>query len=181
MAINVQEYQLLQDFKKEGTERAENRNSEALTRNAVLGILANSATDDHTPKAPILTSPAMKIAVVKETFPGERRVALVPASVPALVKAGVEVLIEAGAGVLPAFSTPNMSKKEPRSSSRAEALCGRLPAASPPWGRIPQAGQADLPLLRPGQVVIGMCEPLWEPGRGQRAGRPRRDAASRWS
>ena len=33
----------------------------------------------------------MKVAVLKETFPGERRVALVPAAVPALKKAGLEV------------------------------------------------------------------------------------------
>ena len=40
----------------------------------------------------------MKVAVLKETFPGERRVALVPGVVPGLVKAGVEVLVESGAG-----------------------------------------------------------------------------------
>ena len=40
----------------------------------------------------------MKIAVLKETYPSERRVALVPASIPALAKAGLEVLVEQGAG-----------------------------------------------------------------------------------
>ncbi len=40
----------------------------------------------------------MKIAVPKETTPGENRVALVPDSAGKLVKAGFEVLIEAGAG-----------------------------------------------------------------------------------
>ena len=34
----------------------------------------------------------MRIAVVKETFPGEQRVALVPVSVPLLTKAGLEVV-----------------------------------------------------------------------------------------
>ena len=46
----------------------------------------------------------MIIAVPKETFPGERRVALVPASVPALAKSGVRVQIEAGAGVSAGFT-----------------------------------------------------------------------------
>ena len=40
----------------------------------------------------------MKVAVVKETFPGELRVALVPANVANLTKARLEVAVEAGAG-----------------------------------------------------------------------------------
>ena len=40
----------------------------------------------------------MKVAVVKETAPGERRVALVPEAVAKLRAAGLEVLVEAGAG-----------------------------------------------------------------------------------
>ena len=41
----------------------------------------------------------MIVGVPRESFPGERRVALVPLSVPNLVKAGFEVVVEAGAGV----------------------------------------------------------------------------------
>jgi len=40
----------------------------------------------------------MKVAVVKETAPGERRVALVPEAVAKLIGAGLEVLVETGAG-----------------------------------------------------------------------------------
>ena len=40
----------------------------------------------------------MKIAVLKETFPGEKRVPLIPPSVDKLVKLGAEVEIEAGLG-----------------------------------------------------------------------------------
>ena len=40
----------------------------------------------------------MIIGVPRETFPGERRVALTPAVIPSLAKAGFEVAIEAGAG-----------------------------------------------------------------------------------
>lgn len=40
----------------------------------------------------------MKVAVVKENAPGERRVALVPETVPRLIRAGLEVLVEQGAG-----------------------------------------------------------------------------------
>src|SRR5580698_4820683 len=40
----------------------------------------------------------MKAAVVKETAPGERRVALVPEGIGKLTAAGIEVLVERGAG-----------------------------------------------------------------------------------
>ncbi|MHC5028291.1 MAG: NAD(P)(+) transhydrogenase (Re/Si-specific) subunit alpha, partial [Planctomycetota bacterium] len=40
----------------------------------------------------------MIVGTVKETYPGERRVALVPSVVQALVKAGMTVHVEAGAG-----------------------------------------------------------------------------------
>jgi len=39
------------------------------------------------------------VGVPKESYPGERRVALVPAAIPNLTKAGLEVVIEAGAGL----------------------------------------------------------------------------------
>ena len=41
----------------------------------------------------------MKVAVVKETHPGEQRVAMVPAIIPALTKNGFEVLVERDAGL----------------------------------------------------------------------------------
>ncbi|MCE2513860.1 MAG: NAD(P)(+) transhydrogenase (Re/Si-specific) subunit alpha, partial [Acidobacteria bacterium] len=40
----------------------------------------------------------MIVGVPRETFPGERRVALVPGVLPALAKASLEVLVETGAG-----------------------------------------------------------------------------------
>jgi len=40
----------------------------------------------------------MKAAVVKETSPGERRVALVPDAIARLRPAGIDVLVESGAG-----------------------------------------------------------------------------------
>jgi len=46
----------------------------------------------------------MKVAVVKETFPGERRVALVPADVAKLAKNGLGVILEPGAGAAAGFS-----------------------------------------------------------------------------
>jgi NAD(P) transhydrogenase subunit alpha len=40
----------------------------------------------------------MVIGVPKETYPGERRVAMIPALLPSLHKAGFEVWVESGAG-----------------------------------------------------------------------------------
>ena len=40
----------------------------------------------------------MIVGVPRESFPGERRVSLVPAVIPRLTPAGYEVLVEAGAG-----------------------------------------------------------------------------------
>ena len=42
--------------------------------------------------------PAVTVGVLKETTPGEQRVAVVPESVPVLARAGVRVLVEHGAG-----------------------------------------------------------------------------------
>src|SRR5260221_13083500 len=48
----------------------------------------------------------MRIAVPKETVPGERRVALVPESCTKLLKLGYEISIESGAGVAAGFGDP---------------------------------------------------------------------------
>jgi NAD(P) transhydrogenase subunit alpha len=50
-----------------------------------------------------LSSGGMKVAVPRETRPGERRVALVPDAVPKLVEAGLRVQIQTGAGAHAGF------------------------------------------------------------------------------
>jgi NAD(P) transhydrogenase subunit alpha len=40
----------------------------------------------------------MKVGVLKETFPGEKRVALSPDGIKKITDAGAEVLVEKGAG-----------------------------------------------------------------------------------
>jgi NAD(P) transhydrogenase subunit alpha len=49
--------------------------------------------------AAITPSPGLTVAVPREREPGERRVALVPSSVPKLIAAGIPVAVEGGAGV----------------------------------------------------------------------------------
>ncbi|MCM3880343.1 MAG: Re/Si-specific NAD(P)(+) transhydrogenase subunit alpha [Vicinamibacterales bacterium] len=107
----------------------------------------------------------MKIGVPVEEFTGERRVALVPASIPLLKKAGLEVVIQQGAGVQAGFTDAAYRDKgaqvvEGRAAVFANAdviLQVRLAGAAGEQGR------ADFALLRRGQIVIGMADPLGAP------------------
>ncbi len=117
---------------------------------------------DGSPQDGVETT-AMIVAAVKETFPGERRVALVPGAIGPLVKAGWEVRIEAGAGLAAGFTDAAYAEKGARLVSRDEAFAADCLLQVRALGANPQAGAADLPLLRPGQVVIGLCDPLGMP------------------
>ena len=110
----------------------------------------------------------MLVAAVQETFPGERRVALIPGAVPALVKAGFEVLIQSGAGTSAGFPDSQYTEKGARIvPTRAEAFAADCVLQVRALGANPVAGEADLPLMRPGQVVIGLCEPLANPAQAR--------------
>ena len=52
----------------------------------------------------------MMVGVPRESFPGERRVAIVPAAVTSLIKAGLEVLVEADAGLEAGYTNPAIKK-----------------------------------------------------------------------
>jgi NAD(P) transhydrogenase subunit alpha len=106
----------------------------------------------------------MIVAAVKETFPGERRVALVPGTIGALVKLGVDVLIESGAGQAAGFPDELYAEKAARIVSRDEALAADCLLQVRSLGANPQAGAADLPRFHEGQIVIGLCDPLGMPG-----------------
>ncbi len=107
----------------------------------------------------------MIVGIPAETFPGERRVATIPAVVPALTKAGLEVLLEPGAGVSAGFLDASYTDKGARvASDRAQVFADAdVLLQVRTLGANPVAGRADLALLRPGQTVIGFSEPLGEP------------------
>jgi len=104
----------------------------------------------------------MKVAVVRETFPGERRVALVPAALAKLIAAGWEVLIESGAGQQAGLPDAQYEAKGATIVADRQAAFDQADVVLQvrTLGANPEAGRADLELLRPGQVVIGMCDPL---------------------
>lgn len=106
----------------------------------------------------------MIVGCAKETFAGERRVALTPGVIPALLKAGIEAVIETGAGLAAGFSDASYQEKGARiAANRNEVFAADCLVQVRTYGSNPQAGQADLPLLRPGQTVIGFADPLSAP------------------
>ncbi len=109
----------------------------------------------------------MIVAVVRETFPGERRVALVPGVVPPLVKLGWQVLVEAGAGLSAGFPDPLYAEKGAKIVDRTEALAADCLLQVRTLGANPDAGLQDLPRLHAGQVIIGLAVPLAHPQRAQ--------------
>lgn len=104
----------------------------------------------------------MIIGVPKETFPGERRVALAPHVLAALKKAGHEVLLEAGAGVEAGFPDSAFEEKGARiAPTRAEVFASaEVIAQVRGLGTNREAGRNDLPLLREKQILVGLLDPL---------------------
>ncbi len=105
----------------------------------------------------------MKVAVVKECFPGERRVSLVPAAVAPLIKAGLEVVVEESAGVAAGFLDDDYRTAGARIGSRDEAFAADCVLAVRTAAAAGEAWPADRDRLRQGQVVIGICDPLGTP------------------
>lgn len=106
----------------------------------------------------------MKAGVVRESFPRERRVALVPSALPSLTRAGMEVWIEKGAGERAGFSDAEYLERGAKLADSREQVFAEAEAILQvrSLGANPDAGQSDLSLLRPGQAVIGLMEPLSE-------------------
>src|SRR6202020_2407714 len=100
----------------------------------------------------------MKVAVVKEDGPGERRVALVPETVPRLTAAGLEVLVEEGAGDAAWF--PDSAYE---AAGAAIAKTGELYATADIILTVTRPGEAAQAGLRAGQAVFGMLSPLVTP------------------
>jgi NAD(P) transhydrogenase subunit alpha len=107
----------------------------------------------------------MKVAVLRETYPGERRVALVPALVPLLAKHGWQTVVEAGAGDQAGFPDAAFAEKGAEiAPTRSAAVNGAdVVLQVRALGANLDAGRADLELFQPGQVVIGLCDPLGQP------------------
>jgi NAD(P) transhydrogenase subunit alpha len=104
----------------------------------------------------------MIVGVPKETFPGERRVALVPVVVPNLLKAGFQVLVEAGAGVSAGYPDADYAGKGAKlAASRAEVFqSADVIVQVLSYGSNDATGKDDLALFRRDQAVIGFHRPF---------------------
>jgi NAD(P) transhydrogenase subunit alpha len=106
----------------------------------------------------------MLAGVPTESFPGERRVALIPAVVPSLTALGLEVVVEHGAGEAAGFPDPLYAEKGARLATRAEVFGAAdlvLAVRSLASSRI--AAPPDLSPLRDGQAVVGFLDPIGAP------------------
>ena len=104
----------------------------------------------------------MIIGVPKESYPGERRVALVPGVVPNLIKAGFEVVVEAGAGVEAGYLDAVYSEKGAKILADRAAVFGTADIVVQVlcYGSNDVTGATDVPLLRRGQILIGFLRPF---------------------
>jgi len=104
----------------------------------------------------------MIVGVPRESFPGERRVAMVPAVIPSLTKAGLEVVVEAGAGREAGYLDTEYAAKGARIlPTRADVFAAAdIVVQVLCYGSNDKTGKADVPLYRPNQVLIGFLRPL---------------------
>src|SRR6266581_2847444 len=104
------------------------------------------------------TGRRMKAAVVKETSPGERRVALVPDAVSRLRPAGIDVLVESGAGDGAWLSDAAYADAGASIVSAAEIY-----RTADVILTVTRPQPETVNELRAGQTVIGMLAPLADP------------------
>jgi NAD(P) transhydrogenase subunit alpha len=109
------------------------------------------------------------VGVPRETFPGEARVALVPAVLPQLSKAGVDVVVEAHAGDGAGFPDESYVAHGARIGSRDDVFGADIVVQVRTCGMNPEKGRDDIDRFRPDQIVAGMADPLVCPAGVQQA------------
>jgi NAD(P) transhydrogenase subunit alpha len=104
----------------------------------------------------------MIVGVPRECYPDERRVALVPATIPILTKAGFQVVVESGAGAQAGYPDADYDVRGARVVSRRDDVFNEAEIILQVLchGANDLTGQEDLPRLRAGQVLIGFIRPL---------------------
>jgi H+-translocating NAD(P) transhydrogenase subunit alpha len=102
------------------------------------------------------------IGVPKETYPGERRVALVPMVIPALTKAGFEVIVETDAGIQAGYPDSQYTEKGAQIVATRSTLFEKADIILQvlAYGSNDITGKNDLPLLRRNQILIGFLRPF---------------------
>jgi len=107
---------------------------------------------------------ALTVGVPTETFPGERRVAMVPDTVGALAKKGFKALVQSGAGTEAGYLDDAYKAKGAEIVIDRKDLFAKsdIIVQVRGLGANQEAGKADLSLMRKGQTLIAQLEPLGE-------------------
>ncbi len=98
----------------------------------------------------------MRIVIVRETAPGERRVALVPESCKKLMQAGYEIAIETGAGDAAGFLNQAYSDLGVALMSDTATLVG----AGDIVLKVTAPTAAEVAAMKPGAIYVGSLMPL---------------------
>lgn len=103
----------------------------------------------------------MRIGVLKESYPDEKRVAVVPGDLPRLKKKSVEYVVERGAGLPAGYADVSYEKAGAKLADRATVLSeADVLAQVRGLGQNPGHGRADLEALGEGKTVIAFLDPL---------------------
>jgi len=100
------------------------------------------------------------VGVPRETFPGETRVALVPAVLPQLTKAGMGVIVESRAGEAAGFADEQYVAHGAEIGNRERVFKADIVAQVRTCGANPELGRDDIHRFREEQVIAGMADPL---------------------
>ena len=98
----------------------------------------------------------MKVGIPRETSPGETRVAVIPAAVPALVKAGLDVVVEEGAGTAAGFVDDAYRAAGATVARRSDVLRSEILLQV-------RSAPGEPASVRSGQTIIGFADPLGAP------------------
>jgi len=99
----------------------------------------------------------MKVGIPKESWPGETRVAVVPAAAAGLVKSGLDVMVEHGAGTAAGFTDEAYRAAGVAVTTRADVFRSADVLLQV------RAAPGEPAMLRRGQAVIGFADPLGAP------------------
>ncbi|MBI1312664.1 Re/Si-specific NAD(P)(+) transhydrogenase subunit alpha [bacterium] len=107
-------------------------------------------------------APQKIVGVPRESFPGERRVALVPAHVAALKKAGFAVLVERAAGVRAGYLDDEYTAAGAELADSRDVVFDQADVVLQvrAAGANRHAGADDINRLHNGQTLIAICDPL---------------------
>ncbi len=99
--------------------------------------------------------PRRRLAIPKESFIGERRVAIAPANIAAFQKLGFDVSIESGAGLASGFSDADYSKAGASIAINVSELFGAADAVL----KVRPPTQSEIGMLRPGTFIASLIQP----------------------